>query len=50
MPKKKTIKKDAELKYFIKAGGRKNAETDFNEILKKASKPKKDTKPKDRNK
>jgi hypothetical protein len=50
MPKKKTIKKDTELKDFIKSGGRKNAETDFNEILKKASKPKKHTKPKEKTK
>ena len=50
MPKKKTIKKDTDLKEFIKSGGRNNAEVDFNEILKKASKLKKDTKPKDKTK
>ncbi|HUD10347.1 MAG TPA: hypothetical protein VMR28_01595 [Candidatus Saccharimonadales bacterium] len=50
MPKKKPSKKDNELKEFIKSGGRKGAEADFNEILKKAATPKKSTKPKDKTK
>jgi hypothetical protein len=48
MPKKKSIKKDTELQEFIKSGGRNNAEADFSEILKRASKPGKSTKPKDK--
>jgi hypothetical protein len=40
MPKKKLPQQDSNLKAFIKSGGRKNAETDFNEILKRAVKPK----------
>ena len=39
MPKNNTPKKDTELKDFIKSGGRKNAEADFNDILKRAVKP-----------
>lgn len=44
MPDKKPKPKDSELKAFIKAGGRKGVEADFNELLKKASKPNKKTK------
>lgn len=40
MPKKKPAKQDTSLKAFIKSGGRKGAETDFNTILKRAVKPK----------
>ncbi len=50
MPKKKIIKQDVELKAFIKAGGRKGAESDFNELLKRAAKPKKDNKSVDKTK
>jgi len=39
MPKKNTHKKDTDLKSFIKSGGRKNAEADFDTILKQAVKP-----------
>ena len=49
MPNKKLSSKDQELKDFIKAGGRKGAEANFNAILKKAVKPvkkKPETKPK----
>jgi hypothetical protein len=42
MPNKKTPKRDTMLKAFIKSGGRKNAEADFNDILKRAAKPKSD--------
>ncbi|HUD06119.1 MAG TPA: hypothetical protein VMR18_04375 [Candidatus Saccharimonadales bacterium] len=45
MLKKKPSQKDIELKEFIKAGGRKGAKVDFNEILKRAVKPKIDTMP-----
>jgi hypothetical protein len=45
MPKKKLSKNDVALKAFIKSGGRDNAETDFNEILKRAVKHKRDSKP-----
>jgi hypothetical protein len=37
MPKKKPLKKDTELKEFIKFAGRMNAESDFNELLKRAT-------------
>lgn len=40
MPNKKPLLKDKSLKDFLKSGGRKGAETDFNNILKKAVKPK----------
>ncbi|HUD07030.1 MAG TPA: hypothetical protein VMR34_04025 [Candidatus Saccharimonadales bacterium] len=40
MPNKKTQKKDSKLKAFIKSGGRKDAEAAFDEILKRATKPK----------
>lgn len=40
MPKKKPTKQDNALKAFIKSGGRKGAEDDFNTILKRAVKPK----------
>lgn len=49
MPNKKLPSKDQDLKDFIKSGGRKGAEADFNAILKKAVKPvkkKPETKPK----
>lgn len=41
MSKKKKLAKDQPLKDFIKSGGRKGAEADFNKILKRATKPKK---------
>jgi hypothetical protein len=41
MPKNKTPKTDNKLKAFLKGGGRKNAEADFDTILKKAVKPNK---------
>lgn len=50
MPNKKISEKDVQLKAFIKAGGRKGAEADFNEILKRATKPKKASKPADKSK
>jgi hypothetical protein len=40
MPKdKKSTVKDAELKAFIKSGGRTGTEADFNAILRRAAKP-----------
>jgi hypothetical protein len=45
MAVKKALNKDKELKEFIKSGGRKNAENDFDTILKLASKPKTVTNP-----
>ncbi|MCA9342913.1 hypothetical protein KC950_02790 [Candidatus Saccharibacteria bacterium] len=41
MPKKKPLTKDKSLKDFLKSGGRNNAESDFDMLLKKAVKPKK---------
>lgn len=38
MPSKKRPAKDKRLQEFLKAGGRNNAETDFNAILKRAAK------------
>ncbi|HEY1645778.1 MAG TPA: hypothetical protein VGF75_05415 [Candidatus Saccharimonadales bacterium] len=40
MPNKKIQAKDIKLKAFLKDGGRKGAESDFNTILKRAVKPK----------
>lgn len=40
MPKKKPLAGDQPLQDFIKAGGRSHAEADFNDILKRAIKPK----------
>jgi hypothetical protein len=45
MVKKTRPKRDIKLKNFIKTGGRQGAETDFDEILKLAVKPKKYSKP-----
>jgi len=45
MPDKKSKPHDTELKAFIKSGGRTGAEADFNQLLKQATKPKKDNKP-----
>jgi hypothetical protein len=50
MPDKKSKPKDTELKAFIKSGGRSGAEADFNQILKRAVKPKKASKPTDKSK
>lgn len=45
MPDKKPKPKDTELKAFIKSGGCTGAEADFNQLLKRAVKPKKDDNP-----
>jgi len=50
MPKKPVPKQDLRLKTFIKAGGRKDAETDFNQLLKRAVKPKEASKSADKTK
>lgn len=50
MNKKPSKAQDAELKTFIKAGGRSNAEADFNNILKSAAQPKKQSTAKPTNK
>ena len=44
MPQKKTLAKDKPLKDFLKSGGRKGTESDFNSILRKAVKPNKSIK------
>jgi len=44
--KKKRPQKDEKLQIFLKSGGRKGAEVDFNEILKRATKPTKGSKTK----
>lgn len=44
MSDKKSKPKDTELKAFIKSGGRTGAETNFNQILKRAVKPSKPAK------
>lgn len=44
MPKKKNVPQDTKLKAFIKTGGRKGVEADFNQILKRATKPKRQAK------
>lgn len=45
MQKKKRPAKDKELTDFLKAGGRKDAEADFDAILKKAVQPQKKKQP-----
>ena len=50
MPEKKRKPQDTTLKAFIKSGGRTGAEADFNQLLKQATKPKKDSKPSAKNK
>ena len=50
MPDKKPKPQDTELNAFIKSGGRTGVEPDFNQILKRAVKPKKAAKPTDKNK
>jgi hypothetical protein len=46
MPNKKRLARDKQLQEFLKAGGRSDAEVDFDTILKRAAKPERPKKPK----